>query len=409
MRAPAITFLYPSMSIGGAQLLFARLAMEIAVAKKGKVIVVDYVNGFIRDFLKNTESIEFIDYYPGVALPWSSVVITPLSNLAELRYMLSSQSLLSCNYLFWSIHPDNIKHILYSSGRKFFWRKNKLRKNLADLASSGAIIFMDEANEFAFEKEVGSVQKAIFVPIPIEIKEVASIEVNRNKEAISVAWLGRLSYDKINSLKKIINDIVAFQAVNKIEFYVIGDGPEDSALRQYAKATGVALHSMGVLQGAALSNFLRSKIDIGIAMGTSCLEIGALRIPVALVDYSLNQLPEDSKYDWIYDTKKFTLGNNASWGKNRDKTLVELIAELRDDSLNEIGDKCYDYISRGHSLTRVADALIYCVKSRSDFCHAGINDVERMINPRPHEFLYRVVKGLKRMYKYFFVSSSSFI
>ena len=49
----SITFLYPSKNIGGAQLLFARLANHISTKTQTKVQVVDYVDGFLKEYLKD--------------------------------------------------------------------------------------------------------------------------------------------------------------------------------------------------------------------------------------------------------------------------------------------------------------------------------------------------------------------
>ncbi len=392
---PSLTFVYPSRGIGGAQLLFARLAEAIAAQGSARVAVVDYADGFLRNYLKDSLNVRFIPYQEGATLLENTTVIAPLSRLVELRYMLAPQSM-QCDFLFWSIHPDNVKYILYGVGRNLFGGKKEARRLLGEFAKEGHIIFMDEANRRACADELGTFGRRTYLQIPVQIGDAEPAHSKAIGNPISIAWLGRITYDKINSLLKIVADIAESGAGDDIVFHVIGSGTEEAQLQQFAVAKGVKLQMPGVLAGKELRDYLITNVDVGIAMGTSCLEVGALGIPIALIDYSLTSLPKNANYDWLFDTSDFTLGNDASWGASRSKTLTELIVDLRADVTGQIGRRCFDYVRNFHSMSHVSNKLLKCVEQRGPFDNAKLLRLERLLNPSLHVFAYLCARTLKR-------------
>jgi hypothetical protein len=395
---PSITFLYPSRAIGGAQLLFARLAEAIAAGGMARVSIVDYEDGFSTKYLKDNPDVSTIAYIEGLTDLHDTTVIVPLSHLIELRYMLTPASL-ACNFLFWSIHPDNIKYMFYGYGRNWFGGKDRARALLRQLCDEGHILFMDRANRRACEDEIGSQGCSSFLQIPIGIPAGRRLGQRASAANMSIAWLGRITYDKINSLKKIVDDAADYQAQTKIDLHIIGAGPEEKALLAHAQKKGVALHLHGILQGQELHDFFVNRVDFGIAMGTSALEIAALGIPVALIDYSLKPLPPDMKYDWLYDTRDFTLGNDCQWGEPRAKTFGDLIGHVRADSRNEIGGQCFAYVKDHHCLPQVAAKLVSYVNQGAPIDERKIKEVERLLNPEMHSFLYGTARAIKRVVK----------
>lgn len=394
---PSITFLYPSRNIGGAQLLFARIAAEIAAKALAHVSVIDYKDGFIRNHLKDLETIRFIEYNEEKTAVSGTTVILPLSHLVDLPHMLTQASL-DCDFLFWSIHPDNIKHVLYSRGRKFLPRTMRARSLLKSLTNQGNIVFMDEANERACKKEIGEFSRTSFIQIPVMIAPSIKRRTRRVFDEVSIAWLGRITYDKIKSLRKIVKDISAIQSDVKIKFHIIGSGSKERELQAFAATHNVAICQVGVLQGPELHQYLINEVDIGIAMGTSCLEIGALSIPTALVDYSLTELPEDANYDWLYDTKHFTLGNDAAWGITREKSLFNLIESVKSDPSNSIGAKCFEYVNRHHALENVAEKLTTHILRKKKFDKNTITELESILNPIWHRVFFKISRKIKRTF-----------
>lgn len=392
---PSLTFLYPSRVIGGAQLLFARLAQAIAASGAAEVAVVDYPDGFMWRYLKDQGAVRCIEYVEGRTALRDTTIIVPLSHLVELRYMLDRASL-NCNFLFWSIHPDNVQHVLYSYGRGWFGKRPAARSGLRDLAEAGHVVFMDGANKHACEAELGRLARPSYLQIPIELAGVEAASRRRPGATLTVAWLGRITYDKIHSLRKIVDDVAAFGGQGQLALHVIGAGSEERALEAHARQAGVALVRPGVLQGPQLRDYLLRHVDLGVAMGTSALEIAALAIPVALVDYALTPLVPASNYDWLYDTTEYSLGNNAAWGLVRARTLADLVRDVRADHANAIGMRCREYVAHSHDLARVAARLVDHASGQAPIDTARLTALERRFNPPLHSAAYRALRSARR-------------
>jgi len=397
--AKCITFIYPSRNIGGAQILFARLAKHIATTTSTKVYVVDYKDGFIKNYLENAKNITFVDYSVGVSLPKNCINITPLSHLADLRFMVS-QSSLNENFLLWSIHPDNIKHVLYSNFRSYFRFGNEiLKKRLIEMANTKMIAFMDGATKFSFEKEFDTkIGAPLFLPIPIEFNSSRLLRDNRDDGSISVAWLGRFSYDKIYSIIKLIRDIAGSQYKEKIKLHLIGDGQEYLKIIEEAKKNNLNLYHPGVIQAEALDNYLLDNVDVGIVMGTSCLEVSKLKIPTAIIDYSLIEIPSSHGYDWFYESTDYSLGNDAAWGLQRRMSFDRLIEEFVSDQNNLIGNKCHIAAIDNHSIESTAAKLLDVFMLKRDSKQWGsVANIDSIINPTIYSLIYKIARFVKNL------------
>jgi hypothetical protein len=131
-------------------------------------------------------------------------------------------------------------------------------------------------------------------------------------------------------------------------------------------------------------------------MGTSALEMAARALPVALIDYSLAPLPRDAGYDWLFDTRDFTLGNDAAWGEARARSLADLVGALDVDGAARLGQACYDYARTRHGLAAVAGALGARVQAQAPLPEARLRRLERLLNPALHSAGYRAARALRR-------------
>lgn len=392
----SVTFLYPSRVIGGAQLLFVRLAIALAASGKARVTVVDYQDGFLWRELQNLPGIRLLAFQERVTSLRDTTVIMPLSHLVELRYMLDRRSIDTCDFLFWSIHPDNVRHLFYSYARHWFGRKKTARELLRQCATDGQIVLMDQANQFAFESEVGQCGSTSFLPIPILAAE-GQREGQRQREdgRFQIAWLGRISYDKINSILKIVDDLSRSRHRDDIVLHVIGNGTEEAKLHAHVQRSGIRVEWIGVLQGADLIRYLLDRADMGIAMGTSALDIASLGIPVALIDYSMDPLPNNQGYDWLYDTKNFTLGNDAAWKQLRALQFDQLIDQLKSDPANDIGKRCLDYVRRNHGMSQVLMRLQEFISKTSTQPRGMVARLDDILNPPVHSVIYAGLRSAR--------------
>lgn len=393
-----LVFMYPSKNIGGAQIHFARLAQEVAGRSDFKVAIVDYADGFMRDFLKLSSNIDFIDYVRGVQLPNNSITIVPFPHLVDLRFMIDPKCL-NGSFLLYSLHVEDVNS-LYKRGRSFFrLGDKKIRDNIGEMADDATIIFMNKASMDSFKEKLNiKIETDNFVPVPVGKKLGGEVDLKKTSEKIiSLAWLGRLQHDKIHSIVKIMEDIAASGYHNDIIFHIIGDGVESGRLVNFAKEKKVSVKLVGVLKGMELNTYLKKNIDVGIAMGGSCLEIANLKIPTAVVDYSGSRIPKTHKYSWLYEEKNFDLGADIKLGNLRTKSLENLISEVSEDQGNFIGEKCYKHALTKHSTESCTDALLAIINKKiADKSEFDIFKAERLINTKLYSFIYRGALALRK-------------
>ena len=393
-----LVFMYPSKNIGGAQIHFARIAQEVAERSDFKVAIVDYADGFMRNLLKFSSNIDFIDYMRGVQLPNNSITIVPFPHLVDLRFLVEPKCL-NGSFLLYSLHTEDLNS-LHRRGRSFFrLGDKKLRRIIGGMADNATIIFMNKTTKHSFEEKLNiKIETDNFVPVPVGKKLVSEFDLKKNSEkTISLAWLGRLHNDKIHSIMKIIEDIAASSHHNEIIFHIIGDGVESSRLVTFAEEKKVSVKLVGVLTGLELDTYLKKNIDVGISMGGSCLEIAHLKIPSAVVDYSGSKIPRTHKYSWLYEEKNFDLGADIKLGNPRTKTLENLISEVSEDQDNLIGEKCYTHVLTRHSTESCADALLAIINKKiADKSEFDIFKAERLINTKLYSFIYRGALALRK-------------
>ncbi|MFX4153516.1 hypothetical protein ACOL23_01045 [Aliarcobacter butzleri] len=357
-----ILFYYPSKNIGGAQILFIRLANHFAMKNEYEVYIVDYSDGYLKSNINNF--VKYIDYdYKDDITMSDMIVISPLSMILSIYKDLPN---VTGKHLFWGIHTENLIDILRGSFRlrkyinnpdfiiKFinFNKFLKIRRKLLNGLKNRNVFFMDRVNlerSLSFYSIKGD-NKTLFVPVPILDIEIRSTKLNKNK----MAWIGRLSNDKIFSLLyvlKKINNIVT----EKTDFYIIGNGDYEYLIdeNEYQKLNII---KKGFFPNDKLQSFLiEMEIGLVFAMGTSMLESSILKIPTMLINSSYKPLSEDYSPKWGFDTEDYVLGSlNLTYKSGH---FEKLYKEFLSDITNDIGEKCYRYTKENHSIDNTANLL----------------------------------------------------
>ena len=78
-------------------------------------------------------------------------------------------------------------------------------------------------------------------------------------------------------------------------FHIIGSGEYMSQLETYLKKSKINYVLAGTLEDEQLSHYLKKHIQIGVAMGTSCMEFALRKVPAFLIDFSEKRLPGNIK------------------------------------------------------------------------------------------------------------------
>ena len=106
-----IAFFYPSYQLGGAELLYCRVADYLTKLNGWSAFIIDYEGGFLAKYAcKN--NIEIIVYNDGekVSAKDIDVLIAPPSFIYRVCRSVELKS--ECKIIFWSIHPHNIESLL---------------------------------------------------------------------------------------------------------------------------------------------------------------------------------------------------------------------------------------------------------------------------------------------------------
>lgn len=389
----SITFLYPSRRVGGAQLLFIRLAIELSKYLNLLVNVVDFPDGYLQSQLRSFDRITILPYINGsVEIRNETVLVTPLSNMADLKYMVRG-NFTKIKVLFWSIHPSNLDFVLNANGRKWFGDKKKLKKLIKNISDAGNLIYMDEAN-FSAVKELLAINKQPeYLQIPLEIKDYTR-KVKISSDKLNIAWLGRVSYDKVYSIMKIVDEIKSLVDREKVVFHVIGNGEKCKELESYMNESGINYVLPGTLVSDELSEYMIKNIQLGVAMGTSCMEFAARKIPVFLIDYSEEKFPDEIKYNWLFETINYNLGSHVNSTTNRNHCFLELINEFNKN--DTLGEKCYRYVVDNHDIKKVTVKLISHCKILKSIDNLDFKLIQKILIPPFYNSLYSLYRRIRR-------------
>jgi hypothetical protein len=362
----AITFFYPSKAVGGAQYLILRLAEELSGRGDLKVYLIDFENGFVWSKLKENKNVFLIDYNSTVKvkLPENSTLVIFPSYFDKIKQLIEPST--KANLIVWFIQPYLLINLpKFKNSVRLFMpvRVNKIRALLNALNAREALLFMDEEN-FKVNKEYFKLNfEPDYLPIPTIIKSIPFVK--KKKVDFNIAWIGRVSNEKVESIKYLLNDIFTFnnKSETKIKFHVIGEGHAmDELKKELIRGKVTEVIFKGVLIGDELEQYLLNEIDCVFAMGTSALDMASYKIPTIVLDYashSFSKLNYTYKYKWLFDTKGFMLGQDINDSVSTNQlTLEDVVNQVKEDESNKIGDRCFEYVYNNHNVQSVASMLV---------------------------------------------------
>jgi hypothetical protein len=366
-----VIFYYPSKSIGGAQLLFIRIANELVKRNKYNVHVIDYRDGFLsRNCHDGVIAVNYIENKKYL-FSGRTIVIVPLSMIDYIDNVITFHD--DCLCLCWCIHPENAIDILKGAFRLKKILSNYLLDGLLKIINitryarvkgkiltailENQLVFMDKATkDRTFEFYNIDSQDVPYLPIPININSTIIDYSIINKE--NIAWIGRLSNDKIYSLLFVLDYLDNIESKN-INVYIVGDG-DYSCLIDINKYAKLHIIQCGFIDNNKLGLFLkRNKVGMVFGMGTSLLESSVLGLPSLLIDPSYSRLNDNYSPCWLFETTEYTLGT-FKHSENR-KSISAVVKDYFNDDINAIGAKCYDYVRLNHSFESVINKLEFII------------------------------------------------
>ena len=214
-----------------------------------------------------------------------------------------------------------------------------------------AVFFADESHALGQYPGLDLLDR--IVPIPIEPKKNdVHLEIC-DAERVNFALVGRLSIDKIHSVRNFLENFHNLKTGKGKRLYLIGEGEMRNAINSESYPS-VEVVFIKTLRGAELENFLITEVDALFAMGSSALVGSSLGVPTVL-------LPSDSEaitgnlFLFIQDSRNGCLG----W-ESRELESLGLSATSLDEIYQQIyvaarkgqlGQAARDYTLASHDLS----------------------------------------------------------
>jgi hypothetical protein len=369
--APA-TFAFPYHDVSGVPVLFARMAM--AIASQGTAVdVIDYPEGCMANMVRGMAGITLRSFRPGVPVrvgPGTLLVMqTVLPATIAPEFVVDPATRL----LFWTLHPmnwvqaivplDAVRNLQarYAGFHRLFGRTllRPLTRQLRDLAlamhARGSLAFMDgETLDATCSRLEVTIDDPLMLPVCCDVPASNAGMSRVPHDPLAIGWLGRLSDFKIHILLRTLAAASAYAAMRRrrIVFHVIGEGPEAGRIRaEEFENPYFAIEQHGVITGAALEDFLLTRVDVLAAMGASALEGGRLGVPTILLDVAYGPVPASYRFRWLYDSERYTLGRFVDRRslEPRNESLAHMIDQVVQDAA-AISMRTYDYCRRHHSI-----------------------------------------------------------
>lgn len=385
-----VSFYYPTAKIGGAQLLFSRIAEHLQ--KRGfSIRIYEHTESFISNFLKRKNicfEIVNAENNGKFSAGDSEIFLLSLSFIKLIFRDFRFDN--DTRFVFWDLHTNCLIDQTAFSGLYKKISNNKIRSRLIKLldfktreklnslveigTQKYGILFMCNYNHqfnrdsFEFKNEVH------LLPIAVEIDTFQNTLTEPDTSYVRIGWISRLERDKNKILTLLIDDI-AKSKVN-IELTIIGNGSDEKYIKDYVLNSGLSRVTFaGKIETQNLSHFLSKNIDIGFSMGTSALEFALMKIPTVLVPATTEFkyfLSQDKRYEWLptiggYDVCTYKVADNSY------KTFNSILNYyvINRQSLKE---ESYSYVVKNHSIETVINDLTR-ILSDCSLTFAGLREV----------------------------------
>ena len=359
-----IIFNYPSRVLGGAEILYINCAKFLSRNSNYTIYYIDFEDGFSHSILDSfrIKYINVSSLRDCVEVPDNSISILGIEQLFRASQLFQNKTI---KYLFWGINPYSIINLLEIDHYSQTWKiENKyIAKGFKFLTEKSIIFYMDYSTYIAPAKFFGySAKKIFYIPVSVDNNNFIESEPSIPEDGIiNFLWLGRLDKDKSCAIYTMLNDIqyYAHKSLNRIKLTFIGSGniEEDLKMKEY----DFDLEFLGQLTGDLLYSAI-DKCDIGIAMGTSALEIAKRKKPVIITGFMPDVKESNSTlYFTINHTYNYTLVNSVSSMIEQSRYFTDLVNNILDNYIDTCLS-CSSYVKTNYKLRNTCDLLINLIE-----------------------------------------------
>lgn len=366
-------FFYPSLTLGGAELLLVRMARAL-MAEGWEVLVVDMPGGKLTELLAGS-SVAVLHTTRGQPVVLTdTVVVAPASHVEEVRRWVAPAA--DVRYFFWVLQHYNLvvtpalgainlqAHLwlLRLLNRTLLLHEyRQMRAALLVLIASNSIAFMDVTclNTTLAWYRLPALAQPTYLPVPLSGLADELPTYRPPGHQLNMVWVGRLVDFKIYPLLHVIRQLAGSPERHRVCLHIVGAGDRESVVRQALRDYELTYVWHGEMQPEPLRAFLREHADLVVGMGTSALEGASLGLPTLVVDAAYQPFPDTYRFRWLYQNEGYCLGfmlkageSGLPGGMDMNTVLAEVFSRGQFHAKT-----CWDYFRANHDLTPIAARL----------------------------------------------------
>lgn len=350
---PVVIF-FPDRKLGGGPYYLSGIAKEL-VKRGHKVFYIDYKDGYARKLCNPGDGITFLEYEDKTdrRYIWEScLVFAPIYLLHILPQFSFDSKILLFNWHHECL-PVLKNNLLYSHA--------KLVALMDLICENDAQVFCDAAHRDHCNRISCSNFPEHYVPVHIKLKDIKkNAKAWEKTNKFDIAILGRITEDKISSIKNIID--FANASKYEVNIHIIGSD-ENNFLNRIALNSNVKIYKAGVLIDEDLNQYLIKNIDVLFAMGTSVLHGISLGIPGVIIPSSMNAFSMNS-FIMLSDSHGYALG----WYPSQihglpNKLKFDEVLQNLNTNYAEIVDSSIRYVKNNHSVELATDNFLKYISS----------------------------------------------
>lgn len=341
----SICFWLPTRSVGGGTFLFCELCDYLIKNTDLTVYYVDCPDGYAHSLLENNTQINIINYDPEekeFPIKEPLLVFTNTTRIIQIKN-LNPRS----KFVFWHWETNPV-------GWNSLFLLNETNRYAKEIIKNKAVVFHDWSSYSMFEKQLHvPILTPNYFPVflPHALSEKQGHKIISERE-INIAWVGRLSHDKVNSLNNIITCFAKYKTEKIKRFHIVGDGLCAKTVYEHAKKYYNQMEFIftGTIPHEELGEYLEKKIDVLFAMGTAILDGAALSLPSVVVTLSEKPFYDDDFY-FLPNTKDYCVGITTSQKKDFKVQYIkfnEIINRIISGEKEAIGRNCYRFFIKNY-------------------------------------------------------------
>lgn len=252
-----------------------------------------------------------------------------------------------------------------------------LERGVSSAIENNALIAMDGENVRAIKKYHQIQKTPQIIPIPISTPNEPAINQPSNKkqpEKLNFFWYGRLCDFKTPGLIYIIELLKKYH--NEVSLTIIGDGPKRVTVEKKCAEANIEYKILGALSNSLAKATIKNEADAVFAMGTAALESASLGIPTVLAPASFKKIKYGLKFNWLYNTNDFDLGNFTPPPQGKHSIdMHDIVREIRIHSQKH-SKLAMDYSINHHSINTIANKLLTAIDTSTLEYNNHINDIK---------------------------------